>query len=65
MNKYLYLVLMTCFQGLRGLLGALLYRYGFELESSRIAKLTDKLMTSYTILARDIENFCQFLQALE
>jgi len=49
----------------RGFRHVAIHRYGFELESNRIADLTDKLMASYTLLVRDIENFCQFLQALE
>ena len=49
----------------RGFQHVAIHRYGFELESNRIAELADKLMTSYTLLVRDIKNFCQFLQALE
>jgi hypothetical protein len=49
----------------RGFRHVAIHRYGFELESNRIADLTDKLMACHTLLVRDIENFCQFLQALE
>jgi uncharacterized protein YutE (UPF0331/DUF86 family) len=49
----------------RGFRHVAIHRYGFELESNRISELADKLMTSYTLLVRDIENFCQFLEVLE
>ena len=49
----------------RGFRHVAIHRYEFELESNRIADLMDKLMACHTLLVRDIENFCQFLQALE
>lgn len=49
----------------RGFRHVAVHRYVFELDSDRLSELTDKLADSHNLLVRDIENFCQFLQALE
>jgi hypothetical protein len=42
-----------------------IHRYGFELQSDRIADLVHQLAACHAVLTEDVQAFCQFLMAID